>query len=353
MIGQLATVFCGATLFLPAPSRAVVLRTGNSTNSSLRSHVQQPASFQGYYNGVVDGFGVWKWSNALDAYQRHFFEFAGKPVAIAEVGVQSGGSIAMWKSVLGQGVHYYGLDINPKCSQFADPTTTIVIGDQSDAAMWDNFYKTVTNNLDILVDDGAHQAHHMGVTFHLAFQHINPGGYIAVEDIFVHDQLPFLYNAATSIGWWHGQVESAHLYPGVFLVKKMSPAGQGTFLSTLPTVSVTVDNWQAMWDAISKHPGTTVAVKNQLWGSMLTTQSMRDILTQFEQLVVAGGQADDPPGCATTPAPVCTATIINTVVMNLVKGVHAYQDTLYVEVNPHPPVISATRKGIKWIPYGF
>lgn len=260
----------------------------------------------------------------------------------------------MWKAVLGQGVHYYGLDINPKCSQFADPSTTIVIGDQSDTAMWDHFYKTVTNNLDILVDDGAHQAHHMGVTFHAAFPHINPGGYLIIEDIFTHEQIPFLYNAATSIGWWHGQVESAHLYPGVFLLKKVAAMGQGAFLASLPPVSITVDNWQAMWTAISQHPGTTVAVRNPLWGSMLTANSMKDIFTQFEQLTTSAGQVDSPPGCANTPAPVCTATIVNSAVINIVKGVHAYQDTLYVEVNLHPPVISASRKGVTWIPYsGF
>jgi len=354
MIHLVVALLCGAAL-VPAPSRAVVLRTVNTTNSSVKARVHQPVTFQGYYNSVFDGFGIWKWSNALDAYQRHFTALAGKPLAFAEVGVQSGGSIAMWKSVLGQSVHYYGLDINPKCKQFNDPTTTIVIGDQADTTMWDKFFSTVTNNLDILVDDGGHQAHQMGVTFHVSFPHINPGGYIATEDIFVHDQLPFLLNAATSIGWWHGQgqVESTHLYPGVFLLKKISPTGQGSFLASLPPVSVTVDNWQAMWTAISQHPGTTVAVKNPLWGSMLTTNSMKDIFTQFEQLVVAFGQVDDPPGCATTPAPICTATIVNSGVMNSVKGVHAYQDTLYVEVNAHPPVISATRKGIKWIPYGF
>lgn len=259
----------------------------------------------------------------------------------------------MYKAVLGQHVHYYGLDINPACNQFADPTTTIFIGDQANSSMWDNFYNTVTNNLDILVDDGGHQAHQMGMTFHLGFEHINAGGFIATEDIFIKEQLPFLYNVAKCVGWWHGMVESAHLYPGMFLLKKMSTTGQGAFVSTLPPLSVTVDNWQAMWTAIQQHPGTTVAVKNQLWGSMLTEVSMRDIFTQFQQLVVAGGQVDQPKGCAFTPAPVCTATIVNSAVQNLVRGVHAYQDTLYVEVNAQPPVISATRKGNKWIPYGF
>jgi len=281
MMHQVVAMLCGAALF-PATLQAVVLRITNTTNSSLRDHIQQPVTFQSYYNSKFDGFGIWKWSNALDAYQRHLVELAGKRLAVAEVGVQSGGSIAMWKAVLGQGVHYYGLDINPRCSQFTDTTTTIVIGDQANTAMWDYFYTTVTNNLDILVDDGGHQAQQMGVTFHVAFQHINPGGYLITEDIFTHVQYPFLVHAATSIGWWHGQVESTHLYPGVFLLKKVSPMGQGSFLASLPPVSVTVDNWQPMWDAISQNPGTTVAVKNPNWGSMLTTNSMRDIFTQFE-----------------------------------------------------------------------
>merc|ERR1719281_510784 len=80
----------------------------------------------------------------------------GQPLAVAEVGVQSGGSILMWQAVLGAQIKFYGLDINPGCNKFKDAATSITIGDQADPKMWNSFFSTVTNTLDILVDDAGH-----------------------------------------------------------------------------------------------------------------------------------------------------------------------------------------------------
>lgn len=49
--------------------------------------------------------------------QHHLAGFAGKEISLAEVGVQSGGSLLMWKSVLGAEIKLLGLDINPKCEK--------------------------------------------------------------------------------------------------------------------------------------------------------------------------------------------------------------------------------------------
>merc|ERR1719506_2635372 len=99
-------------------------------------------SFMGWYNSHVEGRGIWKWSNALDAYDRHFAGLHGFKVNMAEVGVQSGGSILMWEAVLGQKCHVYGLDINPSCTKFTNGQTTISIGDQADPVMWKHLFSS-------------------------------------------------------------------------------------------------------------------------------------------------------------------------------------------------------------------
>jgi len=340
-------------VFMFSPAAALTMRSAGN-NFTLANHHGQLPTFQTFYHDYKKGRGIWKWSNALDAYQHHFAGMAGRsPLAVTEVGVQSGGSINMWKVVLGQGVHYYGLDINKACLNFKSSSTTIFIGDQADDKVWDTFYSEVSM-VDILVDDGGHQAHQMSVTFRRSFDHLNPGGFVATEDVFRQDQWQFLYDTTKSIGVWKDQVESVHMYPGVFMLqKKPEKPTQNDFVAGLPPTSGVVDSFAAMWALIQLHPGKTVTLKNKGWGSMFTEVAMHNIVQQFVHLYAAAGQTDDPPGCAFTPAPVCTATIVNTAQINIVTGVHIYQDVLYVEAAAKPPVISAVRKGDKWIPYGL
>jgi len=308
-------------------------------------------TFKSFYDAHTTGKGMWKWDNALDAYQRHLGPLSGQKLALAEVGVQSGGSIEMWKAVLGPNMHYYGIDINSACTQFADANATITIGNQTDMKMWDTFYSTVAPKLDVLIDDGGHSPEQMGMTFWRAFEHINPGGFIVTEDIFNEGHVwSYLFNVAKCVGWWQRQVESIHLYPGVLILKKQGTRENKYFLDKLLPWKVTVDSWEAMWAEIPLHPGETIAVQNLQWGSMLSEISMRSILQQFSQLF-AGHVVDSPVGCALTINSACTTTVINTPVQNTLLGVHAFQDTLFVEVARSPPVISADRKGTVWIPY--
>lgn len=353
---------CFAVLFATR-SRALVLQSSNSTGISsgaianstatAAGHGKQPLTFHGFYNAYHTGRGIWKWNNALDAYQRHLGPLAGRPISLAEVGVQSGGSITMWKSVLGFSVHYFGIDINPATQQFVDATTTIFIGDQSSDKSWDTFYSTVVPALDVIVDDGGHAPVQMSVTFARAFEHINPGGYVMTEDIFNEGHVTsFLFRAAEHIGSWNQQVDSVHLYPG-FLALKKATIHQPTQVVPLNSpITAMADSWEKMWTAISQHPGSTVVVRNPTWGSMFTAHSMQSIFHQFSKLY-AGASTDSPKGCATTSAQVCTSSIINSPLQNTVTGVHVYKDSIFVEVALHPPVIAASRRGTYWIPYGL
>jgi len=313
-----------------------------------------PQTFQSFYNAHTSGRGVWKWSNALDAYQRHFAPLAGQVTGLAEVGVQSGGSILMWKAVLGPQCHIFGIDINPACRQFADDTTTITIGDQGDAAMWNAFYTAsgASQQLDILLDDGGHQPTQMGTTLHLSFPHMKPGGIIAIEDIFgPHYLQQFLFPAAQSIGAWNAQwqVASVHIYPGVLIVHKAGAAA-GRPTGPAPVAAVQVTDFPQLWAAVPQHPGAAVALENPAWGSLLTENALKGTFNEFGPLW-QGDMWDNPPGCATTPAPVCTSGIHNSQVQAHIIGVHIFPTRLIAEVAATPPLIQAVRKGTEWIPY--
>ena len=57
---------------------------------------------QDWFKEYTTGPGADKWSGYLDAYHHHFNRFRSQDkITFVEVGVQSGGSIEMWRSYFG------------------------------------------------------------------------------------------------------------------------------------------------------------------------------------------------------------------------------------------------------------
>src|SRR2546423_442947 len=63
----------------------------------------------------TEGAGLWKWRHSFDFYDRHFSKFVGREVHVVEIGIYSGGSLAMWRHYFGDGAHIYGVDIEEAC----------------------------------------------------------------------------------------------------------------------------------------------------------------------------------------------------------------------------------------------
>jgi hypothetical protein len=62
--------------------------------------------------------GIQKWRHYFDIYERYFGKFVDREVHIVEVGVESGGSMDMWRHYFGDRCHVYGIDIDPRCKKF-------------------------------------------------------------------------------------------------------------------------------------------------------------------------------------------------------------------------------------------
>jgi len=361
-IQQMARLVALAAIFVAIVDGLIVRRTTQTNSSSNVISGNASAAtvtFQAYYNQVSGGRGIWKWNNALDAYQRHFGALAGGAVSVAEVGVQSGGSMLMWKAVMGEQIKLYGLDINPACKSFEQPGTSITIGDQADTKMWEGFFVT-SKELDILVDDGGHEPLQMLTTLQASFAYIKPGGYVLIEDIAGTWYLdPLFKPAATFLAQMApiGLIDSVHLYPLVLLVRK------GGFAADSPQASqgalafsgsrTDVASFPAMWTAISSvPPGSHIVLKNPEWTNLFLVDSLTNFFVNFIDLQAAVFK-DTPTGCSTTADPVCTNAITPlTHLQTRVSGVHIYKDYAVIEVPAVPPQISATRKGTVWISYG-
>lgn len=340
------------------PPEVLPVLTANSSAQVVSLHAatgqknEWVVSFRIFYNIYQSGPGIWKWTNSLDAYDRHFLPMANTPLKLVEIGVQSGGSIMMWRTVLGTHCHVFGLDINPATKKFTSPMTTITIGDQGDPKMWASFFANVAQGpIDILVDDGGHEPHQMMVTLQSSFDYITPGGAIAIEDIHgVSYVESFFVPAAQFLGLrsQYGQVQSVHVYPFLLMVHR---AGfpQRAPLQFHGSYEV-VAGFDQMWAAIPRHPGGFVVLENAGWGPFLTPQGLTNFVRYFGQLHTADWY-DQPAGCQHTSAAVCTVTCRNGQMQAMIKGVHIYPTRLIVEVPAGPPVIDAVRRGTDWLPY--
>jgi len=335
-----------------APASCALLRSSNLT-AAVAHHVA-PQSFQSFYEGYAKGPGIWKWNNALAAYQSHFAGFANLPVSVAEVGIQSGGSVVMWQSVLGSQCHVYGLDINPAVNKFANTMTTITIGDQADVNMWVNFFDKTAKSLDVLVDDGGYEPLQMLVTLEQSFHRMNPGGFVAIEDIhgqhylesFFRPSAAYLSQQATQ-----GNLDSVHVYPFLLIAQRTGkseklPRSQLAFGGSTQTVA----DFEQLWQAVPNHKGGHVVLQNSGWGPFLTEQGLINFFNHFGALH-DGDWYDVPAGCQHTAAALCTNIVRDSDVQSQVTGIHIYADRMVVEVASSPAVIQAVRRGDTWLDY--
>merc|ERR1740127_339814 len=125
------------------------------------------------------------------------------------------------------------MDINPRTTEFASEQATISILDQGDPVQWAHVFGNVVSGLDIVLDDGGHQAHQMRTTLQQALPHLKPGGVHLIEDIHGQneDYLTNLFNpAAELLASKAPQIAGVHMYPFVFVVQL---AG-GSFVQPAP-----------------------------------------------------------------------------------------------------------------------
>lgn len=128
------------------------------------------------------GRRVAKWTPYLDAYDAHLSRYRGTDVGIFEIGVFEGGSLELWRDFLGPGARILGIDIEPACASRVDPPNRVMIGSQADPAFLREAVRAL-GRVDVVVDDGSHQAQHQMVSFQTLFPLVEPGGLYIIEDM--------------------------------------------------------------------------------------------------------------------------------------------------------------------------
>lgn len=192
--------------------------------------------FYEYYHHHNQGPVVHKWSQYFDIYHRYFQKFRNQEIHFLEIGVQSGGTIGMWKSYFGNQLFYYGVDINPYTKPLFDngENVKIYVGSQSNRTFWQQVLGQVPK-LDIVLDDGGHTMEQQTTTFEEVYKHVKPNGIYMVEDTATSYQKDFgggLHKNGTWMerakhlvdeihGWYHTPSEFTHTTVGLAVYDQM------------------------------------------------------------------------------------------------------------------------------------
>ena len=135
-----------------------------------------------YFDSHTSGPGIWKWRHYFEIYHRHFDRFVGTDVHVVEIGIFSGGSLAMWREWFGDRAHIYGIDIEPACAGYEAPGISVFVGDQGDPAFWREVMAQL-DFIDIVIDDGSHEPDDQIATLEALVPHMRPGGIYLCEDV--------------------------------------------------------------------------------------------------------------------------------------------------------------------------
>lgn len=130
-----------------------------------------------------EGPVIHKWHHYLPVYDRHFAPWRGRQVRLLEIGVFKGGSLALWSGYFAPGSTIIGIDIDPACASLDVTPARVMIGSQDDPAFLKKVVETFGGAIDIVIDDGSHQARHMRRSFDLLFPLVADGGLYVVEDL--------------------------------------------------------------------------------------------------------------------------------------------------------------------------
>jgi len=224
--------------------RRKIPRDGSAWQSRLANAPKLPQrsrnTLEQFFDARIEGRGIWKWRHYFEIYDRHFSKFVGKDVHMLEIGIYSGGSLEMWKHYFGPRAHIYGVDKEAVCKCYEDPQTKIFIGDQADQSFWQRFKEDVPK-LDIVVDDGGHEADQQIATMEALLPHLRPGGVFLCEDITVETNAfaEYAFQFARHINAYNYNlddqrtqsasptpfqqaVHSIHLYPMVLVIERRS-----------------------------------------------------------------------------------------------------------------------------------
>lgn len=115
-----------------------------------------------------------------DMYDVLFSSLRDKPITLLEIGVNKGGSIAVWEAYFPNAT-LLATDVNPKCLIRNTERTTVTLVDQFEPDQL-RTYADANGPFDVVIDDGSHYSSHQILTLETLWPYMKPGGIFIIED---------------------------------------------------------------------------------------------------------------------------------------------------------------------------
>lgn len=129
-----------------------------------------------------EGRIIHKWLHYFAVYDQVLAPYVGSKVKMLEIGVWKGGSLGLWRKLLGDEAVLFGIDIDPSCAACDGESASVRIGSQDDP----QFLRSVVSEMggiDVILDDGSHVASHQRASFDVLFPLLSEGGSYIIEDM--------------------------------------------------------------------------------------------------------------------------------------------------------------------------
>jgi hypothetical protein len=125
-----------------------------------------------------------KWNHYIPFYDEIYNEITDKfggQLNFLELGIQNGGSLQIWRQILGPQAVLYGIDSDPGCKKL-DVSAEIRIGKVSDRKFLTRVMLEM-KSVDLVIDDASHDSLHQKIAFETIFPFLSAGGIYIIEDI--------------------------------------------------------------------------------------------------------------------------------------------------------------------------
>ena len=181
-IGDVATIEAEET------ARSLRAEAEDSETAIWREAAATTRGFQAFFTKNVEGPGIHKWHHYFPTYEQEFSRHCGAgavPAKMIEIGIQSGGSMRMWRACFGENLEVLvGVDVNANTKaweRFGDEPGSrpgnvhVEVGSQADPAVFKDIDAKYPGGFDIILDDGSHVNTHMVASFRAAWRLLRPG----------------------------------------------------------------------------------------------------------------------------------------------------------------------------------
>lgn len=159
-----------------------------------------------YYSPSLDelglSYGTDKASNVhnyLSFYERFLSPLKDRGIQLLEFGVGRGASLCMWRDYFRHG-SITGVDVDPRCAEYAEGRVEVIIGDQRDKALLDGLS---LKKFDIIIDDAGHNPRDQIDCYISLVPRMASGGIYILEDLIDPTAVEFVVGIARDlIGRW-------------------------------------------------------------------------------------------------------------------------------------------------------